>query len=82
MLLLFNDAQFLQKREHLQNFRRKEVEALIVRGTDGDISWREELQRQDRPFILASNHAATLPAVVCVNDRTAIGVIMGFQCET
>ncbi|MFA6814819.1 MAG: LacI family DNA-binding transcriptional regulator [Lentisphaeria bacterium] len=65
MLLLTMDKQFIENKEYLNLFKRREIDALIIWGASGDCKWIDELAANKMPFVLLTNPYKNHPAVYC-----------------
>lgn len=65
LMLLASDEEFLNNKEYLTVFKRREVDALIIWGVYGNTAWLDEMFEAEYPFILASNRHKDYPSVVC-----------------
>lgn len=68
-LPLINDDRFMQEREYINLFKRKEIDALIVWGASEDSVWLRELEYRQLPFMLLTNRYESYPAVSCDNKN-------------
>jgi LacI family transcriptional regulator len=64
--LSYNDT-FFEQQEHLNLFKRREVDALIIWGIHDRTDWLDELAAANNPFILLTNRCKDFPAVTCDN---------------
>jgi LacI family transcriptional regulator len=78
VLLLVQDEAFIEKKQYLSVFRRREVDALIIWGIYGNHQWLDELAANKKSFILASNRVVPFPSVTC-NDQVGIQAMVN-QC--
>jgi DNA-binding LacI/PurR family transcriptional regulator len=65
MLPLTLDDKFIENQEHLNLFKRGEIDALIIWGTVGSCKWIDELAANCMPFVLLTNRYKDYPAVYC-----------------
>jgi LacI family transcriptional regulator len=62
----YNDT-FFEQQEHLNLFKRCEVDALMIWGISDQSNWLDELAAAKNPFILLTNRCKDFPAVTCDN---------------
>ncbi|MCF6175627.1 MAG: LacI family transcriptional regulator [Victivallaceae bacterium] len=67
MLLLIVDQAFLAAEEHLNCFKRQEIDGMIIWGITSEAKWLDELHQADMPFILLGNRYQNYPYVACDN---------------
>ncbi len=72
---LLYDERFIEDKEYLNVFRRKEVDALIIWGAEDSYSWLDELAEEKLPFILLANRFKEYPYFSCDN-RFAIAELV------
>ena len=80
MLPLTMDKQFIENKEYLNLFKRREIDALIIWGASGDCKWIDELATNKMPFVLLTNRYKNHPAVYC-DDNAGIAQLIG-HCRT
>jgi LacI family transcriptional regulator, galactose operon repressor len=71
ILPLIADEKFLDTREYLNLFKRHEIDALVIWGAAGDLTWVDELAANNMPFVLLTNRYKDYPTVYC-DDACAI----------